>query len=96
MASDPLFERLWPAFTKEMEKRAAKVREARRRERLFPGAEAVVRFRSGGRDYTFARMPDGSVRAALNDRVLERPPKAVLRFARRMMAQQDVDAVHGL
>lgn len=79
-----------------MMERAAKLREKRRLERMFPGADRTVRFRTGGKDYLFARMPDGRVRAALNGKELEKPPKAVVRFARRLMSEKDVDEVHGL
>jgi hypothetical protein len=80
----------------EMLNRAAKVREARRLERMFPGADRTLPFRSGGQSYLFARMPDGKILAALNGRVIARPPKAIARLARHLMAQADVRDVHGL
>lgn len=76
--------------------RAIKAREARRLEHMFPGADRIVRFRSAGRNYLFARMPDGTVLAALNGRAMKKPPKAIIRFARQRMAERDVAEVHGL
>lgn len=80
----------------EMAKRAAKVREARRLERMFPGADRTVRFRSGGQSYMFVRMPDGKILSTLNGRALRKPPKAVAKLARQLMAEADVRDVHAL
>jgi len=76
--------------------RAAKVREARRLDRMFPDADRTLPFRLGGKSYLFARMSDGKVLVALNGRMLARPPKHIVRFGRMMMARQDVEEVHGL
>jgi hypothetical protein len=80
----------------DMLNRAAKVREARKLDRMFPGADRTLPFRLGGKSYLFARMPDGKILVALNGRMLAKPPKHIVRFGRTMMARQDVDDVHRL
>jgi hypothetical protein len=74
----------------------AKAQEERRQDYMFPGADRILRFRSGGKNYTFARMPDGRILATLNGEPVKKPSKAVMKHARTMMARADVDDVHRL